>query len=523
MRWTRNDTEAYKTVSDMGEKLRNAYSQYQAGQAYKEGAGLGAASADDYDKYATQFADTNPEAAQIYRDAAEKARAGVAEYTAPTAEQRQMQGLTRQADWYSGRGDIEKAGSLMERAAAMQERADNNAWRTEQQTQQRGVWDRAAQGRDAMAQAEMYSPAAYDATMQRLNELGPDGAQARGLYQQHFATQYGDAQANAARKLVSLGDFAGANALYARREKAKAEGVLDTIAAVRQNKTGKEIRRVFDSAGEGRFDSDPMVESIKDAKGNVVDHRLAGTMNGQPFHIPSLNEWEKSTLTPKERLTLEQSDKERESMALYRDRMSRAALANAGNRGLGRETMTQKAEEMAKAFRGADPNLTEAQALQRAYQWLTRAPTGGIKDESKYRDALVALGPPPAVEPGDNSARRQWDVQKAYLDSVYEVEAAPSASDAAFQRSGGAGVDPFAKPPPAGLGGGRPSGGSLPSRLRAGDPTLTLDELDRLERSWRGLTAQDYDTIKGLKSMPRASTGVPPVNPNFRPVSSYNR
>lgn len=114
MRWTKNDSLAFDATMKAGQMIRDAYDNYQAGEAYKAGAGLGASTPEEYRRYADTYAESNPEAAAAFRQAAE------ANYTAPTAQERRRQGIGAQADWYAGRGDIAKSNALYDQADQME-------------------------------------------------------------------------------------------------------------------------------------------------------------------------------------------------------------------------------------------------------------------------------------------------------------------------------------------------------------------------------------------------------------------
>lgn len=109
------------------ERMLEKAAQTEAGEAAKAARGLGAASGDEYQKYADQFAETNPEAAAAYSDAAKRANAGEAGYVAPTDIQRRTRGLTAAGQVYEDRGYGERAMKYFDQADQMVDREDTRA------------------------------------------------------------------------------------------------------------------------------------------------------------------------------------------------------------------------------------------------------------------------------------------------------------------------------------------------------------------------------------------------------------
>ncbi len=113
LRWTKNDTAAFDATMKAGEAIRGMYDQYMAGQAYNEGAGLGAVDSSEYRKYADMYRETNPDAAAAYDRAAE------AGYAVPSKQDRRAAGLGSQAEFYSRRGDVRRANELYDQIDQM--------------------------------------------------------------------------------------------------------------------------------------------------------------------------------------------------------------------------------------------------------------------------------------------------------------------------------------------------------------------------------------------------------------------
>jgi len=326
----RSFNEGWRAVDPAVNRLNTHWERRNIADAYTQGYGLGPVDSATYAKHADMFGDPtspryNPEAAAVYRQAAE------ANYAVPTEIQRKARGLGAISDYYHRTGQMDKALEFDRKRLAMDEIAanrawreeqqqhqrDEHAWRTEQQEQKRREWERQQQARDAVAQVGLYTPDAHRATMARLDELGPAGEQARGLYRRHFQTSHQDAMAAAANRLGALGDIRAANELHARAKQIQDEGIFRTAELIRAGAPASEVRKAFDSTGLMRLDSDPVIEKTKGG-----DFRIKYSVDGRPGVINSLNQFERSAMDIVARSNLEMNE---ERMRLYRAQAARDA------------------------------------------------------------------------------------------------------------------------------------------------------------------------------------------------------
>jgi hypothetical protein len=127
IRWTANDSRAYRDVTDAGEKIRAAYEAGKAGRAYREGAELKGEDKEAIQGYLDQAA-ALPSAQNGELDNSDYSPGGLGaksnqqnaalrQQSAAIAspEARHMAGLGGQQKYYSERGDVERAGRIGER------------------------------------------------------------------------------------------------------------------------------------------------------------------------------------------------------------------------------------------------------------------------------------------------------------------------------------------------------------------------------------------------------------------------
>jgi hypothetical protein len=126
MRWTNNDTQAYRTVTDMGERLRKQWEDAQAAQAYKDATQVTDATASGDEALnnfrsnyvpqeggpatADEYMQQNPASFEGLSTRKGSYRMGGQEQeTAFTPQQKRVVGLQAMADHYSARGNDEQA------------------------------------------------------------------------------------------------------------------------------------------------------------------------------------------------------------------------------------------------------------------------------------------------------------------------------------------------------------------------------------------------------------------------------
>lgn len=239
---------------------------------------------------------------------------------------------------------------------------------------------------DAMTTAESYSPAAHSTAMGALKDVPADALEAaKGGLTKHFSTPYSvglDQAAGAYRKAGRLGDAA---ALSKEAERLKNEGVFEAVSAVRAGATPAEVRKIFDSTGNLRFDADPTITPIKDKSGKVVDYKVSGSAGGQKFDR-LISEYENSAYTPKERAEMKRADaakRRAEAMDKRQAALTAKQIAEIDRKGSERDASVKALKAMAGL---ADLNQSASS------QKLTDEQLRAVEDERRALMNTIAEG-----------------------------------------------------------------------------------------------------------------------------------
>jgi len=248
--------------------------------------------------------------------------------TKPTEQQVDAYRTGRVADIISAR-DPARGLQMRTQAHQLQRQMKDDARREVIRGREDAAYERESQGRDAIQRTRMYSPEAYNATMSRLNELGPEGEAARGLYKQHFSTTRSQSMRNAADELMGLGRMDDANAMLARAELVTKEGFADVAKAARVGVSGDALTSIFNGTGEMRIDRVISNEPVMQ-QGKQVDREIKFVKDGKEQSI-RLSTIEENVVSPEKLVELRQRAEDAKAM---RDlRLEIAQLGRAGGAG----------------------------------------------------------------------------------------------------------------------------------------------------------------------------------------------
>jgi hypothetical protein len=267
IRWTANDSRAYRDVSDAGEKIRKSYEDYLSGQAYKEGAALKdgdketaqgfldqaaalpSAEKGDYDNsdYAPGGlgAKSNQQAAALRRQSAEVL----------SPEARHMAGLQGQQRLYSERGDTRQAGQIGERIEGI-----------------RSNQMRMKLGEEELARAPMQRE-----LLQGQIDMQPGQRAAQGLALRNaeldnkvkeFDTQFKEASRKGFTALVDLYDNGISDGFKSKIERDPKTGAL-AIYRVSEDTGKSELWKKF--SGDKRMGITPEMEATAEVKALMGD------------------------------------------------------------------------------------------------------------------------------------------------------------------------------------------------------------------------------------------------------------
>jgi len=386
MRWTANDTAAYNAVSDAGERMRRAWEERQAGEAYEAGVkGLG--------RFDTEESIANREAGNMQGDmvqardgtmhapseqAVQEMR-GYAEAAPglmrdPTGREKRRAGYESQANFYAGRGDTKNAEALYDRIEGMTDQDQAREFRGLQMAKTKGDM-------------------AHDAQLRPL-QLEQAGNQ------------------NKATKMAL--DEAGVT--------------QELVGAIRKGKPG-----IFEFYSQGvpdgwhveeRKGKDGMYEAVqvrgtgKDKEyGEVMskykndDDLIGQVMMGSSKFLPDV-------ISMRQRAA-------QHSETLAAQKAHWGAIQSKAERPNPTTVLTEKADALSMAYMKADPSLSKEAASARAWQVLTKDPAlgGEVKDNAEFTKAMVGLGPRPPKVSGwfsdNDNAGKDWDRQKSWIDQVY--------------------------------------------------------------------------------------------------------
>lgn len=218
----------------------------------------------------------------------------------------------------------------------------------------------------------------------------------------------GDADSHTAARdaLIKAGRLEAAGQLDNFHKNWQEEGFGDAIKAIRSGDSEGAFK-AFNKSGQYKFDEAPTITAIKDAKGNVIDHKITGKINGQDASLDSLNTFEKQTLLKLgDRLKIDQDDSH------HKDRMGieTKRLGLEGQRvGIDRERLGLEGQRVKNEGRRLDIE----EKRDKEDRELRRARLGMELDEKAGKKFETVVGSIAAGQ-GDNSKPYESELWRAH-------------------------------------------------------------------------------------------------------------